>query len=320
VVLLVGVSVLAAAQARRRPWLAAGWTWYLVALAPVIGIVQVGTQARADRYTYVPLVGVFAIIAWGVPDLLERLGPPSATGRRRALAVAAGISIAALSIAAHLQTRFWRDGETLVGRALAVTEDNAVAHVGMGLARLRQGRPHDAVASFGEALRISPNYPAAHVNAAVVFVTIGDTEQAIEHYRRAIDLLPADADLRVGLGDAEVRAGRPEAAVEQYRSALAIDPEHAVAQRQLGIALLGSDDTVAEGVDLLVRAVATRPEDATAHRALVSAHRKLGLVYARRGRYADAIEQWTAALALEPDHEATRRNLERARRMLAGGP
>ncbi|HWR97009.1 MAG TPA: tetratricopeptide repeat protein [Candidatus Methanoperedens sp.] len=193
---LLGLSLAAALGLRRRPWLAAGWLWYLGTLVPVIGLVQVGRQALADRYTYVPLVGVFIAASWGLAAAVR--------GRRQRLiaGVAAGAILLALTAASREQVRLWRDGKTL----------------------------------FGHAVAVDPRSSLAHHNLANVLLKEGHTQEAIEHYRQVTRLLPEYAEAYVGLGVASGVLGLLEEEASWYRQALAVDPRNYKALVNLGAA------------------------------------------------------------------------------------
>ena len=156
-VMLATATWLVVRAGRRRPYLPVGWLWYLGTLVPVIGLVQVGSQSMADRYTYVPLIGLFVMAVWGVADVMARW-----PGRRVVLPAAAGVIVIACTVATRAQVTCWQDAWTLWTHALAVTHDNQLAHVGLAEMLSSQGRTEEAVAHFREALRIDPNYPAAH--------------------------------------------------------------------------------------------------------------------------------------------------------------
>jgi tetratricopeptide (TPR) repeat protein len=157
IVALVTASVVAVLSFRRRPYVFVGWFWYVIALLPVIGLIQVGEQAMADRFTYVPLIGLFVIVAWLLPELLARL-----FRHRAAVPLVALVVIAAYAATARAQVDYWRNGRTLWERALAVTRDNYYAHSALGALLADEGRAADAVAHQVEALRIRPSDPDAH--------------------------------------------------------------------------------------------------------------------------------------------------------------
>ena len=169
--LLLAVTAAAWSQRGNRPFLAVGWLWYLGTLVPMIGLVQVGSQAMADRYTYLPLIGLGIAAAWGVPELLARL-----PGRRVVVPLLAVCSIAALGVATSLQLRHWRDSEALFRHALRVTERNHVAHSYLGAALLEQERTADAIREFELALRLRPDLLTVSNNLAWLLATTPDSQ------------------------------------------------------------------------------------------------------------------------------------------------
>jgi len=188
---------------RRRPYLLFGWAWYLVTLAPVAGIVQVGWQARADRYTYIPLIGIFLGVVWAVSDRFA--------DRPALLGSLASAALVTLGIGAFVQAGYWRDSETLFRRAIAVTDNNSVAHNNLGTALLRRGLLPQAEEQFAEAVRIDPSFADAHSNLGVALGRQGEIDEAILEFRRALDLDPDHADARRNLGRAEAIQRRRQA-------------------------------------------------------------------------------------------------------------
>jgi tetratricopeptide (TPR) repeat protein len=228
---LVLITVLAI-RARRRPYLAVGWLWYILTLVPVIGLVQVGNQAMADRYTYVPLVGVFIIIAWGVPELLALR--TTEVHRRRLLAAPAGIVIAALAVCTYSQVGYWHDDVALFGHALKVTSNNALVHNNLGVALAAQGAAEKAVEHYSEALRIEPDYPEAHNNLGTALAKRGRTDEAIAHFTAALRVRPSFAEAHGNLGVALAMQGRIDDAIVHFSAALKANPESADAHYNLG--------------------------------------------------------------------------------------
>jgi protein O-mannosyl-transferase len=221
---LAGLGLLAWRERVRRPWLAFGLAWYLATLLPVIGLVQVGMQAMADRYTYVPLIGPFLAVAWAGAELLER-----GSVRGAAAWLIGGIPVLALTVGTWNQVATWRDSVTLHRHALAVTERNWIAWVGLG----------DALSEAGE------------------------PEEAIPAYRNALEIRADEAQAWGGLGVALGRLGRPAEAIEPLRQAVRLNPELGEAWYNLGVALGGLGQH-AESRDASERAVAIRPDDARA--------------------------------------------------------
>jgi Flp pilus assembly protein TadD len=255
--LLLGISALSWRARARRPWLLAGWSGYLVALLPVIGIVQVGTQAMADRYTYLPLLGPFVMIAWTAADLLK----PEAGARRRAIAATlAGGTTIALAATAWVQAGHWRGAESLFAHARAATGRNAVAASGLGLVRFEQGRIEEAIGLYREALAISPTFADAHANLALALARTGRFDEAEEHYRKALGMRPKEPLMYVNLGVVLLQTGKLEEAADLFRRALTMSPDDPVAHRWLGVILL-RDGRSEEAVRHLDEAVRLEPSD-----------------------------------------------------------
>jgi tetratricopeptide (TPR) repeat protein len=230
------LAFLAARQARVRPWLAFGLAWYAVSLLPVLGLVQVGDQARADRYTYLPLVGIFVAVVWGAAELLERVrlrpaGP--------ALGVLASLGCMALAVP---QAATWRDSLSLQGRALAVTERNARAWQGLCDARASTGDPAGALEACREALRIEPRLVEAWYGLGVAAGLLGRHEEAAAHFREAIRRRPGYAEAWYNLGTAYGTLGRHADAIPCFREALRLRPDDPRAWFNLGVASLATGD------------------------------------------------------------------------------
>lgn len=201
-VLLAGVTVLVFWNARKRPYLMVGWLWYLVTLAPVIGIVQVGAQAMADRYTYIPLIGLSIMAAWGISDVL-------AAWRHRAVALSACASVVLLAwaVCAWVQTGYWRNDVILFSHALDVTSGNYIAHFKLGSALFERGEMDASADQFGEALVLLPNFTEARSNLGVVRMHQGRYDEAAHHLREALRLDPNYTNAREALAWMQEHAG-----------------------------------------------------------------------------------------------------------------
>jgi len=256
VALLAVVSALAIAARGRFPYVTFGWLWYVITLVPVAGLVQVGQQARADRYTYVPLIGLFVATAWGAADLAGR----ASVLRRRLVAAACAVSVVALAVAAHRQTHHWRDSVSLYQRALAVTSNNAVAHANLSLALLVGGDPEGAIAHGRAALRIQPAHPEAPKHLATALAHQGRHDEAVAIYREALARRPDDATLHSNLGTVLIELGRLEEADASFREALRLAPGWANAHNNLGV-LLASQGRYDEAVVAFTTALELSPFD-----------------------------------------------------------
>ena len=230
ILLLAGISFLAFWQGRCRPYLAVGWLWYLGTLLPVIGLAQVGEAGMADRYTYVPLIGIFLMVVWGVPDLLEGW-----RFRRIALGALCGSVVLAFTMAARHQAGYWRDSVTLFSRALAITETNWFVSNNLGASYDRLGRIREAIPHYREALRIKPDFAEGWNNLGLAYGKIGQPREAIAYYREALRIKPGNAETWNNLGVAYGKLGEYPQAVEASTEAVRLRPDYAMAWYNLGI-------------------------------------------------------------------------------------
>jgi tetratricopeptide (TPR) repeat protein len=295
---LAAVSAVVVWMAPRRPYLAVGWFWYVGTLLPVSGLVQVGSHAMADRYTYVPLIGLFVMIAWGASELAGR-----ARGRQVLLGTVACGVLAACTVTTRAQVMTWKDSVALWQHALDVMPANYYAHNGLGLELSRQGRSREAMAHFAEASRIARGFPNGHNNLGLLLADGGRIDEAIAEYRQAIQLAPGYLQARINLGNALLKIGRPDQAITQYDEAIRLDPDSAEARTDLGNALLdvGRAD---EAMQRYREAIHLHPDFA-------SAHYNLGNALQRGGRLTEAVEHYHEALRLESpaDSVETHNNL-----------
>src|SRR5438067_265432 len=231
--LFIAITAAVFVVRKQRPYFLSGWLWYVSMLAPVIGIIQVGAQAHADRYTDLPQIGCYLIVAWTAADV-------AAPWRRSALVsgvLAIGV-IAILIAGARVQTSYWRDRDTLWTHTLARTSPNAVAHNNSGAPLVKDDRLTEAVAHFRGALDINPNDTVAYQNLGAALMQTGHVSQAIVAFEKALEIDPNYAEAHDGLGDALLETGRVDEAIAHYTRALAIDPDQAEFHNGLGNALL----------------------------------------------------------------------------------
>jgi len=214
-----GISLAAFRLRRSAPYFAMGWLWYLISLLPVIGFVQVGRQAMADRYTYIPLIGIFAAVTWGAADVLSRFG-----SRSRSSAALGSAVLCALGVTTVVQTGYWRNDISLFTRALRVTRNNFVAHYNLGYVFETQGRAMQAAEHYENAIKIQPRFFAAHANLGMLYLRMDAPENAARHLATADEILPGQPPVLTGLGRALLESGRPEEARKRFVQALRIDP------------------------------------------------------------------------------------------------
>ncbi len=271
-VLLAAITV-AVLAARRHRYLAVGWLFYVGTLVPVIGLVQVGTQAIADRYMYVPMIGLLLMVGLGVPDLLDSTIRPRRALQRAvaALAIAAVVLLGAL---AHRQTGHWRDTEALYSHAIAVADEPEFLdqlHVMRGSIFVEQDRLDEAVADFREAIRLRPDHAKSYLLLAEALARMGDVNGAIEALEAGVGAAPDDAVLATRLGLARLSLGESAEAALLFEQSAQIAPEFAPAR--LGLArALAADGRTDEAIAALQALIEDRPELAEAYRQLVSLH------------------------------------------------
>jgi tetratricopeptide (TPR) repeat protein len=295
--LLLLITFFSVRTVQKRPWMAVGWLWYTGTLVPVIGLVQVGSQSMADRYTYIPLIGLFIIIAWSVPELLSRL--------RRKTAVAASISSAVILILMTLtwiQVRYWKTSISLFEHALHVTPNNYIAHSVLGSALADQGRISEAVRHYHEALRINPGHATAHHNLGCIFARQGMTAEAIRHFTKSAQIDPEFAEAHNNLGAALANQGRFREAVKSFSEAVRINPRDAEAHFNLGNTF-AHQGRITEAISHFSESLRINPD-------FVPAHNALGIVLAREGRPEEAIRHFSEALRIDPDHGGARNYLK----------
>jgi tetratricopeptide (TPR) repeat protein len=330
--LLASATWLAWRLRTSHPYVLTGWLWYLVTIAPVAGLIQAGQQGLADRFMYIPLIGLLIIAAWGISTVRLAAAPKW---------IAAIAVVLACAAAARVQVYAWANSTTLWEHAIAATPPNSIAYeklgdavrergdvaraeklyrtalgitaptdVGdraitlnsLGLVLFDQGKLEDASRSFSEAVRLNPGFAEAQNNCANALAGEGRYREAIEHYTAALRLDPLFTDAHVGLAAALISTGQPAAAVAHYRQALQAEPSLGEARSGLGAALtlLGQDSAA---MTELTEALRLRPD-------LPSAHLNLAILLARQGRREEARQHLEAALAVNPDYEPARRALQ----------
>ena len=235
-VLLLVILTAAACLLRRYRFLIVGWLWYLGALLPVLGLVQVGEQAMADRYVYVPMIGLFLIIAWVFRGWVGGLSRYRQLVSLLVLLAASSIVLLCI-LTTRLQVRHWRDSLTLFSHAVAATPSNPIMHNNLGVVVARAGRPAEAVGYFEKALRLDPRYPDARINLATAIQAMGKVDEAIDQFHRVLQDHDESASAHLGLANALAQSGKYALAIEHYQKALAVRPDLAPAHYRLAIVL-----------------------------------------------------------------------------------
>lgn len=345
IIALIAISITAIRLAKRHPYLLVGWIWYLCALLPVIGLIQVGGQSRADRYTYLPLVGLFIMVAWGIPKIPE--------GRRYlniALGSAAIILICALAIVARKQVHYWKNDIELWGHAVQVTPADyflrsnlgmalvagrdleaaldqygeamrlkpdysygkwklsdayAETHNTFGVSLFNKGLWREAMAHYEEALRIKPGMAEAHGNLGTIFAIQGKTAEAVTEFEKALKINPQNPEMQYNMGLILAKQGLTDEAAVHYRKALEIKPRYAEPQKELGDAFL-IKGKLNEAIEQYSKALEIKPDFA-------QAHSNMGFALMYQKRYQDAIAHFSEALRIDPNNPESQRNLGAAR-------
>jgi Tfp pilus assembly protein PilF len=342
---LAGMTGYAIRAAGKRPWLAFGWLWYLITLVPVIGIVQVGGQALADRYTYVPLLGIFVIISWGVPDLMGRVFGGTEEDRLRPAALlgaAACVILIVLAAISYRQVQFWQDDVTVWAHAVAEAQANAFAEYNLARALDTKHLDHEAIVHYREAVRLDPNRSEAYNNLGILLMNAGNLGEAESALRSALRANPNYAKALSNLGLLLCKMKRYDEGFRSFEAAVRADPadgetrsKFASSRCDYGIDLAGQGD-VAAAVEQFEAALEIDPHSAMAHHDLgvtyagqkkldlaqreyeqaisadpncVQAHNNLGILLGQQGKFDDAIMHFKAALSIQPDFKMAEDNL-----------
>jgi tetratricopeptide (TPR) repeat protein len=305
--ILIVICVVVAVFGLKRPWLFVGWLWYLGMLVPAIGVVQVGIQCMADRYTYLPLIGLFVMIIWTVGELLEKSSASSDESRgflAAGVAGGAGIILCACIASTIHQIGYWRDSETLFEHTAQVTRNNYLAYNNLGYYLSNRGKTQEAMENYRKALEINPQYEDAYNNMGYALAALKRYPEAIAHYRAALKFKPNHTEVHNNLGNALADLGQVDEAVEEYKIVLKENPEHADAHNNLGIAL----------------AMKGQFDQATAHFAAAikykknyaSAHSNLGNALAVQHKLPEAIREYQECLRLNPNDAQAHNNIGNA--------
>jgi Flp pilus assembly protein TadD len=297
--LLAGLSALAFRQRRKQSWLLMGWLWYLVMLLPVVGIIQVGRQAHADRYTYLPQIGVYVAVTW----LVAEWGAKWQAGQA-ALGGLMTTVLTVLMVCAWKQTAYWQNSETLWTHTVACTTANDVAHLNLGVVLLQKGSVDDAIAEFQNALQIKPLVAEAHHALAAALLQKGKVDEAIVQFQTALQIKPGFAEAHHALGKVLLQEGRVDEAIPHLQKALQINPDNAEACVNLGNALM-QKGRVDEAIAHFQKAAQISPDYA-------QAHNNLGNALMQEGRVDEAIAHFQKALQISPGYAKAYINLHNA--------
>jgi tetratricopeptide (TPR) repeat protein len=287
-VLLVLITFVSILSYRKRPWFVVGWLWFIGTLVPVIGMVQVGLQAMADRYTYIPLIGVFIIVAWGVPELFYKW-----RHKEKLHAIGTVVVLTILSITSWVQIQYWKNSHALFRHALDVTEHNYLAHNAFGNALKEEGKSSEATRHYLRALEIKPEYAAPHYSMGHTLATQRKLDDAINHFQKAIQIKPDYAAAHDNLGYVFMIQGKIEQAIMHYSEALRIKPDDAAVHNRLGLAM-GRQGQFNNAISHFYKAIKINP-------LFAEAHYNLGNALKSSGKLNVAIKHYSAAILIQPD-------------------
>lgn len=294
--LLICITFAVVLTAKRLPYLLVGWFWYLGTLVPVIGFVQIGGQAMADRYTYVPFIGLFIIIAWGAADLTKRWHSKDIV-----LLVSGAALLAYFMVFARLQVDYWRDSFSLFEHALKITSNNYLSHNNFGIALMRQGKIDAAIEHYKKAVKIVPKYGGAHSNLGYALVKLGKIDEAIEYYNKALHINPYDTKAHINLGHLQIKLGKVDKAIKHYNKVLLIDSNNAKGHNNLAIALM-QQGKINEAIKHYNKVLLIKPNHA-------GGHNNLAIALMQQGKIDEAIEHYNKLLLIDPNNAGGHGNL-----------
>jgi protein O-mannosyl-transferase len=296
VVFVFVMSVAAALWGRKSRYLFVGWFWFLGTLVPVIGLVQVGIQAMADRYSYIPHIGLFIVLAWGVAELTG-----SWKQRQEILALTGTVMLLICLALTYNQITYWRDSITLFTHATQVTKNNYLAYNNLGHWLDNKGKVDEALENYRKSIEINPNYDEAQNNIGYVLAKKGKPEESIPYYFASLRLNPNRAEVHNNLGNAYADLGKLDEAIAEYQAALKINTNYSDAYNGIGISLAKKGD-LAGAAHWLGEALRLNPKN-------VSSHSNLGNVYAMQGKFEQAAAEYKMVLEQNPDDGLTHNNL-----------
>ena len=270
VLLFIAITLMAVWAARRFPYLSVGWFWYIGTLVPVIGIVQVGMQARADRYTYIPQIGIFIMTAWGIPELLKTW-----RYRKEVLIASSAVSLAFFFIVTWTQVGYWQNSFTLFDHALKVTDNNYMAYFSLGEAYAARGDQRQAIENYDKAITIKAKFAEVYYNRGNAYLALGNRIQAIQNYTKNIELKPDNAETYVNRGNAYVDLGDYQQAVKDYSKAIEVNPDLAYSYYNRGNAYAALGNHI-EAVEDYNKAIEINPQFAAAYANRGGSYRSFG--------------------------------------------
>jgi len=289
ILLIIIMTAAVLATAKRLPHLFVGWFWFIITIAPVIGILQIGDFAMADRYHYLPSIGIAIMLAWEIPHCIKR-----EVLRKNILWPVALVFLASLAFLAWQQCAYWKNNIELWNHAIQATEDNYMAHNNLGLALFTEGKANEAIAHYNQVIRIRPFDAVPRHNKGVVYTRSGQYQMAIENYDEAIRVNPDDAEAYHAKGNIYLGLGQHQKAVGNLSKAIALKPDNPAIYYNRGTAYIHLAQ-YQQAIADYSKAVALNP-------AYFDAYNNRAFIYLRLGRYQQAVEDYSQAIRLKPDY------------------
>jgi tetratricopeptide (TPR) repeat protein len=297
---LLAITTISIKLIRKAPYFLVGWFWYLGTLIPVIGFIPLGLHLIADRYAYLPLIGIFIIVAWGLPELMAKWHH-----KKKVLSILAGVLILILMPITWIQVSHWKSSITIFEHAIKVTDkkypDFGLVHNNLGVALVAEGKNEEAIYHYKVAIRLKPDFADAYNNLGVSLISEGKNEEGISHHKVAIKLNPDNAVAHYNLGVSLVAEGENEEAISHYKVAIRLQPNYALAHNNLGSALVAEGKNE-EAIFHYKIAIKLNPD-------FVLAHYNLGNTLRRKGRNGEAISHYKMTIKLNPDFADAYNNL-----------
>ena len=285
-ILVISIAVIAAVK--RLPYLFVGWLWYTITLLPVIKIVQVGRDSMADRYHYLPSIGITVMLAWGIPLFIK-----SEEIRKKILFPAGIIFLAIMAFLTWQQCGYWKNSVTLYSHTLQTTKDNALAHNNLGIALFAEGKVEEAIEHYNEAIRMTPDYIYFYNNRGAAYAKLGQYQRAIENYNQAISLKPDDAGVYYNKGIVYTDIGQYQLAIENFNTAIHLKPNNADAYNNRGT-IYSKLGQYQQAIESCNQAIRLKPNDA-------NGYYNRGIAYGKLGQHQREIEDYNQAIRLTPD-------------------
>jgi tetratricopeptide (TPR) repeat protein len=290
-ILLLSVTLIFLKYIQKFPFLAIGWFWYMGTLVPVIGIIQVGLQEKADRYTYIPLIGIFIIIAWGLSELLTKF-----PNKKLIMSMVVSIILIMCVGASWVQVGYWKNSETLYTHAIRVTKDNYGAQCGLAGVLMDKGQTDEAIDHYRETIRIKPDYMLPRFNLGIILLNKGKYDEAIEQFQEIANHNPSPTpETHLYLGIALAAENKIDEAINHYYEALKMNPALTAGQFNLGYALLRKGK-LDQAIMLIQNGLRTKPYE-------FNARIELGITFIKLNRVEEAIKQFSIATQINPRSE-----------------